>query len=102
VLHRDVGTVNVRGVKGGMCGKTGKVFYKMGNLGCRSSTWCLGSGSVFGNRRSFLIVTAECVGVNVCINSFLIMYCECVLLLKALHPFTDRKPKIMCAVERNM
>lgn len=29
-----------------MCGKTGKVFYKMGNLGDRSSTWYLGFGCV--------------------------------------------------------
>ena len=26
------------GCRGGMCGKTGKVFYKTGNLGDRSST----------------------------------------------------------------
>lgn len=33
------------------------------------------------------------MGVNVCINSFLIMYyhfCECVLLLRLPHPFIDR------------
>lgn len=74
-----------------MCGKTGKVFYKMGNLGDKSST----SGLGFENRWSHasLVGSAECVGVNVCINSFLIMYyhcCQCVLLLTLLCPFTDR------------
>lgn len=89
-----------------MCGKRGKVFYKMGNLGDRSSTWCLGFGSVLENSWScrpvcLSGVTAERMGVNVCINSFLIMYhhfCDCVLLLRLLHPFIDR---VLSGVQNN-
>lgn len=81
------------GKKSGMCGKTGKVFYKMGNLGDRSSTRCVVSGSVHENKWSCSPdcssgVTGECVGVNVCINSLLIMYYhfyECVLLSRLPH-----------------
>lgn len=70
----------------------------MGNLGDRSSKLLLDSGSVLkiGDlvaRFTYPILQPKYIGVNVCKYSFLMVYhlfCDCVLLLRLLHPFMDR------------
>lgn len=77
-----------------MCGKTRKVFDKMGHFGERSSTlWFRLLDKGISSSVCWSGAAAEYVGVIVCVNSFLIAYyhfCECVLLLRLLHPFIDR------------